>query len=169
MPIETGTVAGGEVTIGNASVPELDFSYFMNEKFALELILATATHSVGVYDAGGSGLNLGSVSLLPPTLLAQYHHQFGKFKPYAGAGLNYTIFYGADGGAVKSISYENSMGYAFQIGGDYQIGDNLYLNFDIKKLYLSTDVEATTYANAKVESKVNINPYIVGIGLGFKF
>jgi outer membrane protein len=169
MPVETGSVAGGDVTISNAAVPELDFSYFFNENFATELILATATHKVGVYDMGGAGTDLGSVSLLPPTLLAQYHKQFGKFKPYVGAGLNYTIFYGADAGAVKSISYTNSLGYAFQIGADYQIGDNLYLNFDIKKLSLSTDVEAKTYTNTVVKTQVNINPYIVGLGIGYKF
>ena len=169
MPVETGTVAGGDVTIGNAAVPELDFSYFFNESFAAELILATATHKVGVYDLAGAGADLGSVSLLPPTLLAQYHKQFGKFKPYVGAGLNYTVFYGADAGAVKTISYTNSLGYAFQVGADYQIGDNLYLNFDIKKLYLSTDVEAKLYDNSVVKTQVNINPYIVGLGLGYKF
>jgi outer membrane protein len=169
MPVETGTVAGGDVTISNAAVPELDFSYFFNENFAAELILATATHKVGVYDLGGTGADLGSVSLLPPTLLAQYHKQFGKFKPYVGAGLNYTVFYGADAGAVKTISYTNSLGYAFQVGADYQIGDNLYLNFDIKKLYLSTDVEAKLYDNSVVKTQVNINPYIVGLGLGYKF
>jgi outer membrane protein len=152
-------------------VPELDFSYFLNKSFALELILATATHSVGAYDTAVGNLNLGNVSLLPPTLLAQYHHEFGKFKPYVGAGLNYTVFYGADSGSdeIKSISYTNSLGYAFQVGGDYQIGDNLYLNFDIKKLYLSTDVEAITVANAKVKTQVNINPLIVGLGLGYRF
>lgn len=110
MPNETGTVAGGEITISNAAVPELDFSYFFNESFTIEHILATATHKVGVYDFDGpSGADLGSVSLLPPTLLAQYHKQFGKFKPYVGA----------DAGAVKSINYENSIGYAFQVGADY--------------------------------------------------
>ena len=171
MPVETGTVAGGDVTISNAAVPELDFSYFFNENFAAELILATATHNVGAYNTALGNINIGSVSLLPPTLLAQYHKQFGKFKPYVGAGLNYTVFYGADSGSdeVKSISYTNSLGYAFQIGADYQIGDNLYLNFDIKKLTLSTDVEAETYANGTVKTQVNINPLIVGLGLGYKF
>ena len=171
MPVETGTVAGGDVTISNAAVPELDFSNFFNESFAAELILATATHSVGAYNTAAGNINLGNVSLLPPTLLAQYHKQFGKFKPYAGAGLNYTVFYGADSGSdeVKSLNYTNSLGYAFQVGADYQIGDNLYLNFDVKKLYLSTDVEAKLYDNSVVKTQVNINPLIVGLGLGYKF
>ncbi len=32
--------------------------------------------------------------LLPPTLTLQYHFtDFGAFKPYVGAGVNYTVFF----------------------------------------------------------------------------
>lgn len=171
MPDESGTptVIGGDVNLNNASVPEIDFSYFFNDHFALELILATTTHKATANNTLLNNLDLGDVSLLPPTLTAQYHHQFGKLKPYVGAGLNYTIFYGADSGVAKSVTYENSLGYAFQVGGDYQIGDNLFLNLDIKKLYLSTDVHVSTYANGSVDAEVDIDPLIVGLGIGFKF
>ena len=56
---------GGNIAINNESVPEIDFSYFFNQNFALELILATATHDVNLNGTG----SLGSVSLLPPTFL----------------------------------------------------------------------------------------------------
>ncbi len=171
MPDESGTptIIGGDVNLNNASVPEIDFSYFFNDNIALELILATTTHKASANNTLLNNLDLGDVSLLPPTLTAQYHHQFGKFKPYVGAGLNYTIFYGADSGVAKSVTYENSLGYAFQTGGDYQIADNLFLNLDIKKLYLSTDVHVSTYANGSVDAEVDIDPLIVGLGIGFKF
>ena len=111
-PVESGkpSVVGGKVHLNNDSVPELDFSYFFTNKFALELILATTTHKATAYNTSLNNLDLGDVSLLPPTLLAQYHHQVGKFKPYIGAGLNYTIFYGSDPGVAKSITYKNNMG-----------------------------------------------------------
>lgn len=171
MPDEKGTpsVVGGDVNLNNASVPELDFSYFFTKNFAMELILATTTHKASATKTALNNLDLGDVSLLPPTLLAQYHHEFGKFKPYVGAGLNYTIFYGEDPGVAREVTYDDSFGYAFQVGGDYQIGDNLYLNFDIKKIYLSTDVEVKTYANGNVTADVDIDPLIVGLGLGFRF
>lgn len=151
-------------------MPEIDFSYFFNEHFALELILATTTHKASVHQTtGNANIGLGDVSLLPPTLLAQYHHEFGKFKPYLGAGLNYTIFYGADAGDMKSVSYTNSFGYAFQIGADYEIAENVYLNFDLKKLYLSTDVKVKTYTNDTVKADVDIDPIIAGVGIGYRF
>jgi outer membrane protein len=171
MPDESGTptVIGGEVKLNNDSVPEIDFTYFINKNFAIELILATTTHKASAFNTSLNNLDLGDVSLLPPTLTAQYHHDFGNFKPYVGVGLNYTFFYGADYGVAKNVEYDNSLGYALQIGTDYKIGENLYLNVDIKKIYLSTDVKVDTYSNGSVTADVEINPYIVGLGLGFKF
>lgn len=50
MPDESGTpsVVKGDVKLNNASVPEIDFSYFFNKNFAMELILATTTHKASV-------------------------------------------------------------------------------------------------------------------------
>lgn len=171
MPDESGTpsVVKGDVKLNNDSVPEIDFSYFFNKNFAMELILATTTHKASVHKSAIDSIDLGDVSLLPPTLTAQYHHEFGKFKPYVGAGLNYTIFYGADSGAMKSVKYENSFGYALQVGGDFEIAENTFINFDIKKLYLSTDVEVKTYDGTKVTADVDINPWIIGLGVGYRF
>lgn len=171
MPDESGSpsVVGGKVKLTDDSVPEIDFSYFFNDRFALELILATAQHKASANKTSLNNLDLGEVSLLPPTLLAQYHHEFGKFKPYVGAGLNYTIFYNAEPGIARSVRYDNSLGYALQVGGDYEIADNIYLNFDIKKLYLSTNVEVNTYSNGTVTADVDINPWIVGLGIGTRF
>lgn len=170
MPDESGTpsTVGGDVKLNNTSVPEIDFSYFFNEHFALELILATTTHKASAVGTSLGNLDLGDVSLLPPTLLAQYHHDFGNFKPYIGAGLNYTMFYGADPGVAKSVRYDNSMGYAFQVGADYKIAERVYLNFDIKKLYVSTDVTVNT-TSGKVKADVDIDPLIVGMGIGYRF
>lgn len=172
MPDESGTptVVGGTVQINSESVPEVDFSYFLTENFAFELIAATATHKVKTYQsASNTNHDLGDVSLLPPTLLAQYHHQFGKFKPYVGLGINYTFFYGEDPGAHKGISYDNSFGWAAQIGADIDLGDNLYLNFDLKRIAISTDVKLDLYSGASLTADVDINPWVAGIGIGHRF
>lgn len=170
IPDEEGrpSTVGGKVHLNNDSVPELDFSYFFTENFALELILATTTHKASVKNSAVGNLDLGDISLLPPTLLAQYHHQFGNWKPYVGAGLNYTIFYGGDTGGAESVKYENGMGYALQVGTDYKIAENVYINFDIKKLYLDTEVKVKS-AGTKVKADVDIDPWLVGLGIGYRF
>lgn len=171
MPVESGSpsVIGGEVKLNNESVPEVDFTYFINESFAFELVLATASHEAQAYGTALNNLDLGDVTLLPPTLTAQYHMNLGKLKPYVGAGVNYTFFYGEEPGVAKSVSYENSFGWALQVGVDYQIKEDIYLNLDLKRIALSTDVHVETYSNGAVDAKVDIDPLIAGIGIGYRF
>src|SRR5574344_2606815 len=78
-----------DLSVNNKMIPELDISYFFTPNFAAELILTyPQKHNVR---AGGA--KIGSLKHLPPTLLAQYHFtNFGAFKPYVGAGINYTRF-----------------------------------------------------------------------------
>ncbi|HBI01472.1 MAG TPA: OmpW family outer membrane protein [Flavobacterium sp.] len=177
-------IIGGDVAISNALVPELDFTYFFTENFAAELILGTAKHDVNTVGSDISAIggptsfnvDLGSVMLLPPTLTAQYHFfplKEKKFKPYVGAGVNYTLFYNVkEGDIVKGIEYENAIGFAAQIGFDVMFDDTFFVNFDVKRLFLKTDVtvDATNLAEGLViPAEVEINPWIVGLGFGMKF
>lgn len=174
MPDEKGTpsTVGGRVQLNSESVPEIDFTYFVTDSIAFELIAATATHTVTTYASGASedsNLNLGEVSLLPPTLLAQYHMPFGKLKPYVGLGLNYTFFYGGSPGAFKGVEYDNSFGWAAQVGADLDVGDNFYINFDVKRIAISSDVVVQQFSGADVTADVDINPWVAGLGIGYRF
>lgn len=163
---------GGSAEIGNDYMPELDFTYFFTENIAAELILGTTNHDVKMKNTTlARDVELGDVWLLPPTLTLQYHFMpKSNFSPYIGAGLNYTFFYNEDSGndaAVTSVEYEDGLGYALQAGFDYKLDDNWSLNFDVKKLFLETDVKVNGGAiNAK---GVDIDPWIFGLGIGYKF
>jgi outer membrane protein len=147
-------------------VPEVDFTYFVTDNIALELIAGTTRHDVSHTP---TGIDLGKVSLLPPTLTLQYHFMpKERLSPYVGAGVNYTIFYNEDapGGAVTSIDYDNSFGWALQAGVDYAIADRWYVNLDVKKLFLSTDVSINGGA---INAKVDLDPWLFGVGVGYRF
>lgn len=186
IPYESAKIGiiGGDVAISNTVIPELDFTYFFTEHFAAELILGTSKHEVNTVGSDISAIggptnfnvDLGNVWLLPPTLTAQYHFTpFSEkiFKPYVGAGLNYTIFYNADqGGVVKNVSYKNNVGYAFQVGFDLMLCDKFFINLDAKKLFLKTDVtvDASNLApGLSIPANVTINPLVLGMGIGMKF
>ena len=109
-PDESGTTSiNGDVEIDAGVVPELDISYFLTENFALELILAVTPHDVAVAGSAVGDIDLGDVWLLPPTITAQYHfNPRGDFRPYIGAGINYTVFFGEDEGlTADAIDYSN--------------------------------------------------------------
>lgn len=166
IPSPGDDLDGAEVDISTSVVPELDFTYFLSENWALELILGTTKHDVDV-DLGG-GVDLGHVWLLPPTLNLQYHFTGGDAKPYLGAGINYTIFYGIDEGDVVDMDYDNAVGFSMQAGLDYNLNDKWFLNLDIKKLLLKTDVTVDA-GEAIIPVEVDINPLIIGVGVGMKF
>ncbi len=159
---------GGHIKASTDQIPELDFTKFFNDNIAAELILGTSKHNISVINSSlGSSSGLGSVKLLPPTLTMQYHfNPKGKIRPYAGAGLNYTIFYGAKtGGVANSIRYQDHLGYAFQAGFDYMIDDKFSVNFDVKKILLKTHA----VVNNSISAKVNLDPWLVGFGVGYHF
>ncbi|MEM9225114.1 MAG: OmpW family outer membrane protein [Pseudomonadota bacterium] len=177
-----GTGIGGSVDIEDQYVPELDITYFFNENIAAELILAVTPHDVTATNVTVPGaltnanIGLGDVTLLPPTLTLQYHFtQFGQFKPYVGAGLNATFFFDEDaGGVADGIDYDTSFGPALQAGFDYDLDGEpggWAFNADVKKIWIEPDVtvDFTTALSASVDADVEINPLVVGLGLGYKF
>lgn len=167
----TISLIGGNVTkISDQGTGELDFSYFYNPNFAAELILATTRHSVQATNTALGTVNLGKVSVLPPTLTAQYHvHLTDAIKPYIGAGVNYTHFYNVSSGPVAtSIDYEDSFGPAVQIGTDIALNDQWSVNVDIKKIWIKSDVVVYT-PNAQLSTTAKINPWVFGAGVGYRF
>ena len=168
ISIQPDVSAGGTLgTLGtgvkNAVVPELDFVYMVRPNIGLELILATSRHQV-TSNAGA----LGGVNVLPPTLLLQYYfNAAGKIRPYVGAGLNYTLFYnnGLHAGDTPVSIKNSSFGPALQAGVDVQVARNLFVNADIKKIWMRTDASA---GGASLGS-LKIDPLIVGIGVGMRF
>lgn len=163
-----GAVTGSQIDIADSVVPEVDFSYFLTDNIALELIAAVTPHEVNTKGSSAGPLDLGDVWLLPPTLTLQYHFtDYGNFKPYVGAGVNYTIFFDENEGAsVTDVSYDNSFGPALQVGADYMLDDNWMFNVDVKKIWITPKVR---FNGGAIVANVDINPWVVGMGLGYKF
>ena len=155
-----GGAAGDKgVSVNDKWIPELDISYFFTPNLAAELILTYPQK----HDVRLNGAKIGTLKHLPPTLLAQYHFtNLGAFKPYVGAGINYTRFSSVDilGGALNVK--KNSFGPALQVGFDYALDKNWSINFDVKKVYIDTNVSGGF-------GKFKVDPVLVGVGLGYRF
>lgn len=165
----TITPIGGKVGIDKAVMPEVDFSYFITDNIAVELIAAVSPHNPKATGTALGDMKIGDLLLLPPTLTLQYHLPVSKnLKPYVGAGVNYTMFIRekADGGIVTDLNAKDSFGVALQAGADYRIKGPWMLNVDMKKLFLDTKV---TVNGGAVTADVDIDPWIFGVGVGYKF
>lgn len=136
-------------------------TYFITNQFAVELLAAYPfTHDISASGAG----DIAEIKHLPPTLSAQWHFiPDGKFRPYVGAGLNYTLFLDEeiDGG---DLSLSSSLGFAAQVGLDVELSEKMFLNVDLRYIDISSDVKV----NGSKIGSVEIDPYVFGVHLGFK-
>jgi outer membrane protein len=156
-------LAAYNIKAENKTIPEIDISYFFTPNVAAELVL-TYPQKVNLKLAGA---NIGSAKALPPSLLLQYHcTKYGAFKPYVGAGLNYTRFSDRGNilGGAASID-KSSVGLVGQVGFDYAIDKNWSFNVDLKYIQIDTDVAVS---GTKI-GKLNLNPIAPSIGIGYRF
>ena len=152
-----------EIEAKMAVAPELDLEYFFTRNLSSELILGVTKH-----DLVAKGQSLGSTWLLPPTLTLKYHPiPASKVSPYVGFGLNYVIPFNDKADGVVNVSdfhISSSLGWAAQAGVDVPLNNSWYFNVDFK--YLNVDTEATINGT---RYDLDLNPYIVGTGVAYRF
>lgn len=156
------------VSVENKLIPEIDIDYWFSPNFSAELVL-TIPQEHNVFLAGVG--KLGSFKHLPPTLLAQYHFlsdlSESNFRPYVGAGVNLTLISDVKlSVAGTRLNLENSsIGLAGQVGFDYDLGGGRFINVDLKRAVLRTDVRAggATLTTAKLD------PWLFSVGFGWRF
>lgn len=165
---DISSVPGAGSGVGSASTVELDITYMLSRHLGLELILATTEHELsgtGAID----GVSVGTTGVLPPTLTMQYHFApSSKIRPYAGVGVNYTHFYGVKSDlAGTDVELDKSVGLAGQAGLDIDMQRGWFFNMDAKYIGMSTTATLSGAVNGKVD--VDINPWVLGVGVGKRF
>lgn len=152
---------GLNLSTNNKVISEVDVSYFFNKNVAAELIL-TVPQKQKVF-AGAA--DIGTFKQLPPTLLMQYHFtDLGAYKPYVGAGINYTKISSVNLTTGHTLD-SHSWGGALQAGVDIPLDKNWSLNFDVKKIYIKTDV----YSGGSNAGTLKLNPVAASVGIGYRF
>ena len=187
VPALGGNVAGSGVGVSSSIVPELDITYMLSPHWGIELILGMSQHDVdpqgsaligaleGIAPGAGAS-DIIDVWALPPTLTLQYHFMpESNIRPYAGLGLNYTIFLHDDvTGSLATngatVNLRPSFGWAAQIGADFDLGDSgWFANVDVKYIDMDTRAEFRGTPVGDVNVDVDINPVVFGIGIGRRF
>ena len=156
---------GLDLNVNNKTIPEVDVTYFFNKNVATELVL-TVPQQQSVSAGALGGASVGTFKHLPPTLTMQYHFtDFNGYKPYVGAGVNYTRISNVNLGTYALDNH--SFGFAVQAGVDVPLTKQVYLNFDVKKVQIQTDVSvASTGAKA---GTLKLDPVLLGVGIGYRF
>ena len=161
-----GLAAQDAIHVNDKWLPDLDFEYFFTPHWSTELVLTyPQSQTVTV-----SGTPIGTFKHLPPILTAKYDFLPGQdFQPYVGAGINITVISDVNlavPGVGPLYLKSPSVGPALQTGFDYKIRDHWYLNADVKWTKIGSDV---ALAGGTRVSTVHIDPFLFGIGFGYRF
>ncbi|MEW6997537.1 OmpW family protein [Colwelliaceae bacterium BS250] len=178
---KTGIDLAGEASGLTLSVEDntqlgLNFVYFFDSNWAIELLAATPfTHDVKL-QAAGVETTLGEVSHLPPTLSAIYYFDTGtKFMPYVGAGLNYTIFFDEEftstykDAGFSNLELDGSFGFSLQVGADYQLNEKWHINASARYIDIATDATFDVGGDSIGSASIDVDPMVYSLMLGYKF
>lgn len=163
----------GSFNVDNNTQLGLTMTYMATDNVGVELLAATPfRHKVGTGPTG----NIATVHHLPPSLMAQWY--FGdatsKFRPYIGAGINYTMFFdekfndtGKSAG-LSDLSLKNSWGAAGQVGLDYLINRDWLINASVWYMDIDTDVR---FKAGGVQQSVStrLDPWVFMFAVGYRF
>ncbi|MFC1696114.1 OmpW family protein [Pseudomonadota bacterium] len=154
------------VSVDSATGFTINFTYMMTEAWAVEVLAAWPyKHDIELLD----GTKVASTKHLPPTVSLQYHWApNSSFQPYVGVGLNYTNFFDEKTmGALEGVdlSLGGSWGLAGEVGADFMLNDNWFLNGSIRYI----DIETKAKLDGVSIGKVDISPWVYGVHVGYRF
>ena len=182
LKFDGAKASGTKATLTSDTQLGLAFAYMLTDHFGLELLAATPfQHEVGVKGLGG-GLDgkLADIKQLPPTLSLQYYpmEASSKFQPYAGIGVNYTLFFNEEltserkAQGFSNMKLKNSVGLAGQLGMDYLVNDHLLVNAAVWYVDINTEASIdgpSALSIGKTKVDVEVDPWVYMVGLGYKF
>jgi outer membrane protein len=125
-----------------------------------------------------NGQVIATARWIAPTLLLEYvfMEESSKWRPYIGAGVNYTTFYdrnstaagdAASGGPTK-ISLTPSVGWAATAGINYHIANNWHAYASYSFSRVATDLTADT-AGVIRTSHISFAPQALVVSVGYSF
>lgn len=159
---DNGTVADLDIDVQSDESIIFTAEYFLWDNIGLELLAATPfDHD---FDLGDD--ITGSVDHLPPTLSLNYHIPTGTaWKPYVGAGINFTTFSDENISIDGDLELDDSWGLAVQVGVDYQVTDNGAIRFNVRWF----DIDADATLDGDDIGTVEIDPFLFGVAYVFQF
>lgn len=179
--MNTGDMGDVEGQFNGTATYGINFSYYINKKFSLELSVDTLEAKLNVkHDTEKGGL--GKLKQRPTLLTARMHFPInklsGNFFLGAGFGHYYNDFTNETDPNEKNdlfaqnmtVSIRESFGAHINVGSEYFLTDNIALNLDIKLVMKSTEAAFTPFDSTTTQERdISMNASFLGVGLKYFF
>ena len=162
-------ISGIEFGVDSNTQLGLTLGYMFTDNISFEVLAATPfSHNISATGLG----EIADTKHLPPTFMVQYYFGTAEsdFRPYVGAGINYTVFFdeGSKTPAVSDLSLDDSWGLAANVGMDYMINDDWFLNASVWYADIGTTAKYK-FNGTQHSTDVDIDPWVFMIGGGYNF
>lgn len=144
--------------------------YFWTDHISFSASIGYRKNQTQTSKSGLSGYtDSGQATLIPVTGTVQYYFApYGAIRPYIGAGYHYTKFING----YDYIQYSNSSGPILQAGLDWWYNVHWGVNFDIKKMWASTERDASKLhglSEGSAVHNIDYDPLTISLGLAYRF
>ncbi|MDG6096275.1 OmpW family protein [Alteromonas sp. ZYF713] len=120
-----------------------------------------------------AGMDVGEVTYGPAIVTLNYHFPTtGAFKPYIGAGINYTIIFDTeDGNDISNFDADDTSGAVLRAGFEYRFHENHGLFVSANKIFISTTATGSVpaFGGAPVKADIDLDPLIIHAGWILRF
>lgn len=165
-----------ELEVNSNTQIGLTVGYMITDNISFEVLAATPfSHKIST-DLSDLG-TIAETKHLPPTFMLQYY--FGQaeseLRPYVGVGLNYTMFFDegfnseAKNAGLSDLELENSWGLAANLGVDYMINEDWFVNGSVWYADIDTKAKFEHNVAGSQSADVSIDPWVFMISGGYKF
>lgn len=165
-----GVPAGADAEVGSATTVIFVGERLITPNIGIELVLGVPPTIKS--RAAGSVYFLGEVleaKNVAPTLLLNYH--FGRegdsWRPYVGAGINYTRFTGIKSSLAEHVEMSDSVGPTVQAGIDYLFSKNWGAFASVAAVKVKSDLVAQ--GSTVLKTTIDFRPIVYSAGLSYRF
>ena len=179
------TPAHINLTVENVNTPYFAYLRRLDPHWSLELAagIPPTTHTLGkgppyLGSVPFDGQQVATAKWFSPSFLVEYNFRSEqeKFRPYVGAGFNYTHFYernstaagDAANGGPTSTRLSNSIGPAATAGLSYKFTREINAIASYSFARVNSDYDSDT-AGIHRTTKVHFNPRTLVIAVGYSF
>ena len=166
-----GVPPGADADVGNATTVIFVYERMLTPNIGAEFVLgvppkieAKATGTVAFL--GDDVLEAHNVA---PTFFINYH--FGNpgdtWRPYLGAGINYTKFVQISSILASDVQMSDSWGWAAQAGIDYAMSKEWSLFASVAALKVKSKLVAT--GATVLETTIDFRPIVYSFGVAYRF
>lgn len=178
VEVAGATVPGGFIRVEDNTALAFEAGYRASERVTLRLAFGvppTSTLSTGgtlntlVPPLTGT---LGQVKYGPAVVSATWSlGEFRAFRPYVGAGVNYTHVFKSTPGDIGGLRIKSAWGSALQAGFDVALDRDWSVFVDARKVFVKTTATGSIPAlgGPPAKARVTLDPLIVHLGASVRF